>query len=1269
MPPLIPHQGRNQINHNGSLPYLGVPACGEISGVAPFKDSIPPYGDFANTTDCTGPHQLPITQTTYGDGAPLKITKSDGTITNSITWKSSENAYHGQKLLELKKRINNTEFTVQAGTTKAQLLLELDTMILELAEMPTAPTNVFLPRRNHNGGDTIADNTFDGLLDKFLGPNANGELKKHFPKGPLKTLGNTIDPYQSFNKACDAYTASKKDAYMEFVVEMKLKEYPLLMEQAKNFALNGIMPIEVSRNDEYWASGANGNGQNKLGIIILKLGNKYLQQDKTFKPPLKILNPEAEYNAQIKAKGIYGYYDTQSPMQQGIMISGLSSYVSQFNPNNQPPTPLPKTTPPSSIVPAVPTPAPPAIPIVPAIPILPAQERTISYSKIDDSTGTITIKFASLQDLKMFEKEFKSNATMYYAEPLLTEVLNQFPIDTDKLTITINPSKQLSDNTTRVGCYFGKSGKQELAINFGSMELRNNFIDLLDVSPSDIIMPPNSSTSKNAVYFRGITALTPANTIKVSVVGVPPVPTPVVAVPPAADDSTYDSLQKGFIGFSSHKPDLPNHMQQVIAQQKALGKSETAVKQQIAEDANKSRPILHEDVITLIKDFLADKKANGTSEEKALYQNMSTEDFVTRLLTKRPLVFWNGTDDTILRDGTSATRDSLTADKKIPLKDYISYDEMQISAFLGMSSPSYFVNNGNKYNLGKPGNQTTEPFIDRGIIVGQVGARFEKPDVVEYQHMRITMEQNTPSKGYGDDKSISESQKTSYKENSRKFKHWAKFYNVNHFPTYQEAEKKYNQETNNGKNPENAKTYIKIGNDYLHVDVYKARMQKVVETFLAEANARAGDAGQQAYVHATGLGLGVWAIDRQNQSNLLLDVYADVLKKHKFPNIADIDFSCFGDATKFNDKPVHGISYMPPPQDNIVPSSDSPNSQINIHFSNNNPHQKTQAREGKLLVTQYAWDSGSFPGNEFWCGALNSSMDPATGCSSGVTYLQSSINPKVNGKYAVVANTSDELKQLQTATTKTPSPPADELLSSNPILDTNPAPPEATKDKDKDHPGILDKKFNNDFFGDYQKKVTEHFQEKITNNTLKDVEYVQTTIPTSSTDPKHIIGQIKSTASNNKDQILANITQNSIECPLQSKPTTPEKSPEPTLSDTQLNIFATFLEMKSSKTSPMPDKDNMMPINAKNFHPADLIKLLKLLKKIETKVFVDLKLPESIENCKYGNDSKQYTEKEYSTAKEQLADYKKFLLNPAAAPITINDPQVAPGKPNKGPTS
>jgi len=431
----------------------------------------------------------------------------------------------------------------------------------------------------------------------------------------------------------------------------------------------------------------------------------------------------------------------------------------------------------------------------------------------------------------------------------------------------------------------------------------------------------------------------------------------------AMHDAYFGILIQKSNDFAKHIKKMPtvnNKIETIVG--------DDAVKQAtIAQQAREVYPILHGKVKQLIADFLAYKKEYGSSYERRLYATMSEVDFITRLITNRPLVFVGGGDSYLLRNGQSGHGGFVaigTEDEQPPLilNDYISYDEMQIAALVGVSVPTYFINAGARWNAGKK--DTPGTFEEKGIYTGLVGARFEKENYMEWQHMVITKHQNIKENGYGADSIAPRKQLLDI---------WAKFYGISHFPTYEEAQ------------ADTTGNYIKVTDIYLNKDVYKKRVRMSLEPYLFDADIRAQKAGTRAYVQVVGLGLGVWiGAFSTIAPQLFVDTCGEIIRDNNFNHIADVDFSyipvtnCLGVT---NGALLQGIA---------------------IHFSKRDPAAKlTGVNEGKLAVACYAWDGNAYPGNEYWSGALTASGDPAAACCSTIPELQNPlINEHVSGKYA-----------------------------------------------------------------------------------------------------------------------------------------------------------------------------------------------------------------------------------------------------------------------------
>merc|ERR1719334_2201465 len=111
----------------------------------------------------------------------------------------------------------------------------------------------------------------------------------------------------------------------------------------------------------------------------------------------------------------------------------------------------------------------------------------------------------------------------------------------------------------------------------------------------------------------------------------------------------------------------------------------------------------------------------------------------------------NGDDEYRLRDGTRGGWEAVGRkhESRFPrLTDYISYDEMLLSALTAVSSPSHFINNGARGNKGVLNGNKDHQL--HGIQYSAVGPRFERNKVMERSLMMVDYWQNTVNRGYGD---------------------------------------------------------------------------------------------------------------------------------------------------------------------------------------------------------------------------------------------------------------------------------------------------------------------------------------------------------------------------------------------------------------------------------------------------------------------------------------------------------------------------------------
>ncbi|EDV45812.1 uncharacterized protein LOC6550918 [Drosophila erecta] len=398
--------------------------------------------------------------------------------------------------------------------------------------------------------------------------------------------------------------------------------------------------------------------------------------------------------------------------------------------------------------------------------------------------------------------------------------------------------------------------------------------------------------------------------------------------------------------------------------------------QHIRKQIASAYPVIHERTLLLYISFLEHKLKFGSEQEKAIYKDMTVVDFVQRLLAKRCVWFFGSDDYYHTMDGkighegfeevgTPAEKDPLT------LTSVLSYDEIKLAALLYVSCHSEFINNGRRANAGEV-TQNKDTIEREGVIIGLIGARFERPDVMEYQDIMITETQNTQAKGYG--LSTMSSETAAPASDFRRI--WREFYEEPRDFIY-------------GDTPRDNGRFEKVFEGLFDHQVMRKRYAISFDTLLLEAQDRAFKAGKPAYIHVVGIGLGVWKAASQ-QERTFFESFEGRLRAlgERLSHIGVVHFSWFH-------LPRVGSLY----DGATFPVDKHPQGGIRIRNSARNPGDKLT--EDMLPVVTYAWDGNALPGNEFWANMLVSTGDPAAACSTLISELQ---NPQINVEYMNGAN-------------------------------------------------------------------------------------------------------------------------------------------------------------------------------------------------------------------------------------------------------------------------
>lgn len=408
----------------------------------------------------------------------------------------------------------------------------------------------------------------------------------------------------------------------------------------------------------------------------------------------------------------------------------------------------------------------------------------------------------------------------------------------------------------------------------------------------------------------------------------------VPATAPHSQKIDYSELTQSSDGFERNIAKFPLTSNTIQTLKEKFGISEG----KISEDAQGVSILLDIRTYELIGAYLWAKKSTGTSVEQSVYGKMTTEDLIDRLLQKRSLAFYGASDVTLFRGSktlrTMAHEWTLVGsanEGSIKMTDYLTYGEMELAALISVCTPTWFINEGSRKNSG----QQRNGYPIHGYYIGAVGARFERPGRMEDRHMCIRNGQPPVVVHITDLTSML----------------WRDFYDL----TDDLSMYKSNQPV------------------ALYLPAYKLRVRRVLEPVILHGNAIGLSKGKKVVLRLVGLGLGVWAIDKEAQTKAFCEVVKEVIKANNLRSVSIVEMQWIAE--------------------NLGSESikDRLNHTIKLSYTKGNP--ADPVADDHIFVSTYAWDGNAFPGNEYWAGLLTASGDPAAAACSTIQQVQ---NPLIN---------------------------------------------------------------------------------------------------------------------------------------------------------------------------------------------------------------------------------------------------------------------------------